>query len=237
MFFLSSVSRLSIVVVRSCRSSVLTSAVNNHVWCQFAAFGPNLPKMWWMFSDLDNRVSCQNFCSPNEYDLVLWASDQKYIFCAVTNSNIAQIWIFRQLAWCIGHSIVHSVKQLTVYIICFVTGLSLVAVTCTILSQYLLNTKSYNTASDHRKQLFHTGLSSITAIGSAHTTQFKTLISGAANLRTAIEESVKLDQLIKAKAQEKYDLANKAKQQQQKPAIELKMNFGNFKWFVFLIVA
>lgn len=102
------------------------------------------------------------------------------------------------------------------------------AVICTILSQYLLTTDDYEDSSHHRRQLFTIGLSSITTIGATHPLEFKTVIANNAGLRAAVEESARLDQSLKAKAQEKADLAARAKQQ-QKPTIQLKMNFGNFK--------
>lgn len=119
------------------------------------------------------------------------------------------------------------VAQFFTLIFCF-AGLGLVAVICTLLSSYLLNEDTYRNSSSHAKELFDLGLTSITSLGATYPAHFKTIISSANALKSRIEGGAKLNQSLKAKAQERAELANKQKEKQLKPTIQLKMNFGNF---------
>ena len=108
------------------------------------------------------------------------------------------------------------------------SGVGLVAVLCSILSTHLLSSAKYTTASVHRKELFSTSLTSITHLGSAYSEQFRAVIGSSPALKSAIEQAAILNQTNKAAEQKRIEEANKRKEQANKPAIQLKMNFGNF---------
>ena len=108
------------------------------------------------------------------------------------------------------------------------SGVGLVAVLCSILSTHLLSSANYTTASAHRKELFSSSLTSITHLGSAYSEQFRAVIGSSPALKSAIEQAAILNQTNKAAEQKRIEEANKRKEQANKPAIQLKMNFGNF---------
>lgn len=109
----------------------------------------------------------------------------------------------------------------------YITGVSTVALLCSLFSTYLLNTVNYDSATPQAKQLFTVGLEAIKTLASNHPQQFKVVTSNSPPLRSAIEQAFLLHQSNEAAAQKKAAEASKQKQQ-AKPAIQLKMNFGNF---------
>ena len=102
------------------------------------------------------------------------------------------------------------------------------AIFCSILSTYLLTSSGYQTASAHSKELFDIGLKTIISLGSSYPEQFQAVIGSSPPLKSAIEQAVILNKTNAEAAQKKLEELNKRKQQQSKPTIQLKMNFGNF---------
>ena len=74
-------------------------------------------------------------------------------------------------------------------------------------------------------------MTSITHLGSAYSEQFRAVIGSSPALKSAIEQAAILNQTNKAAEQKRIEEANKRKEQANKPAIQLKMNFGNFNWW------
>lgn len=102
------------------------------------------------------------------------------------------------------------------------------AIYCSILSTYLLPSSDYQSTTSHRKELFDIALKTIISLGSTYPEQFQAVVASSASLKSAIEQAVILNKTNAEAAQQKIEEMNKRKQQQSKPTIQLKMNFGSF---------
>lgn len=110
-------------------------------------------------------------------------------------------------------------------------GTQLLALLVPILIGYLLEPQTMQTSSKYSCQLHEQSLQWLMKIGPKYPQEFKALMTQSTDLRTKLESAIRFNQQNSNHQKQKNDPNAAAKNQQNnqvKPTIELKTNFGNF---------
>ena len=94
-----------------------------------------------------------------------------------------------------------------------------------VLISLLLQPTELKTASKSRRAVHDHVLQKLTQIGPQYPAAFRTAMSSSSDLKSRLEAAVK----GQASSRAGHAMASSQKQQQQQPAIKLKMDFSNFK--------